>query len=613
MSRATSSARTRRRRRLRSVSTWVASALVTLLPGTAGGSDDGASAVFRDESAAIGLDFVHFNGMSGELYAVEVAGAGAAVFDYDNDGDLDLYLIQGRMLGRGKEVSAALFPPRHPLPLTDRLYRNDLEVSAEGGRRRQRPPGGIQGGDLQFTDVTLTSQLKATGYGMGVATGDFDNDGWVDLYVTNYGPNQLWKNNGDGTFRDVTAASGTGDRRWSVSATFFDFDRDGWLDLYVANYVDFSEATHKICRRETGARDYCGPQSFTPESDRLFRNRGDGTFEDVTSRSGLAKTFGAGLGAVAADFDGDGWLDLYVANDMWPNQLWMNQRAGADGRVTFRDDALLAGAAVDAEGRPQASMGVDAADFDGDGDEDLFMTHLDKQTNTLYVNDGQGFFHDASFASGLGAASWNMTAFGTAFFDYDNDGRLDLLAVNGAVYVIQELARRGDPFPLHQPNQLFRNLGDGDTLRFADVSAEAGEVFALSEVSRGAAFGDLDNDGDTDVVVTNNNGPARVLVNLHGQDRHWIGLRLLGGTAPRDMLGSRVEVRRAGQKPLVRRVASDGSYASANDPRVLVGLGESTAVESVRVLWPNGQAEEWRQVPIDAYTTLVQGKGTPVP
>ncbi len=576
--------------------------------------------IFTDRSAEAGLDFHHFNGMSGRYYFAEVVGAGGALFDIDGDGDLDLYLVQGRMLGPDRDLPKATFPPRHPLPLTDRLYRNDLEVGADGSRR------------LKLTDVTAASGIENTGYGMGVATGDYDNDGRTDLYVTQFGAaNRLWRNQGraaDGivTFRDATAEAGVGEPRWSVPAVFFDFDRDGWLDLYAGNYMDYTLARNKACVGESGLRDYCGPQSYEPLPDRLYRNRGGGadgtvTFEDVSETSGITAEFGATLGLTAADFDGDGWLDLYVANDLSANQLWLNRRDG-----TFANDALLLGCALNRDGQAEASMGVDAADFDADGDLDLFMTHLSRESNTLYVNDGSGVFRDRSISTGLGNPSWAYTGFGTAFLDFDNDGWLDLFVANGAVYVNFELARENDPYPLHQTNQLFRNLGprrpegapstDADSeIRFAEVTAEAGvppegkrNVFALSEVSRGALFGDLDNDGDTDLVVTNNSGPARLLINEVGNRNHWLGLRLIGDRR-RDMLGARVAVHRPNQPVLWRRSRTDGSFASANDPRVLVGLGDGDAVSAVVVHWPDGTVETWTDLPVDAYRVLVQGSG----
>ncbi len=600
ISRTTSSARTR-------VPAWILAVLiVAVLPPAkdAGAQQDGP--LFDDVTAAVGLDFVHWNGMSGELYQPENMGAGAALVDFDNDGDLDLYLVQGNLLGPGKTPADTTFPPRRPPPLRDRLYRNELTVAADGTRT------------LRFRDVTAASRLEATGYGMGVATGDYDNDGWVDLYLTNLGSNQLWRNLGAGedgvvTFADVTAAAGVDDGRWSVPAVFFDYDRDGWLDLYVGNYVSFDYESHRRCISEAGERDYCNPLTHRPQPDRLWRNRGDGTFADVTERSGLGAELGSALGAVAADFDGDGWLDLYVANDQTANRLWLNQRAGGDGRVTFRNDALLAGCAVNRDARPEASMGVDAADYDGDGDPDLFMTHLTRETHTLYVNDGRAVFHDRSRESGLANPSWIFTGFGAAFFDYDNDGRLDVATVNGTVYVQPGRDRERDPYPLDQPNQLFHNLGPGagGVPAFEDVSERAGAAFQTSEVSRGAAFGDVDNDGDVDVVVANNSGPARLLLNRVGQDASWLGLRLVDAAGRRDQLGARVAITLEGGKVLWRRVRTDGSYASASDPRLVVGLGDAKHVAGVRVEWPSGRVEEWSEVSLGTYQTLREGSGRP--
>jgi hypothetical protein len=541
---------------------------------------------FAEVPAEAGLDFVHFNGMSGERYMAEMMGPGGALLDYDSDGDLDILLLQGHMLGDGKTLEDADIPPAGPL--RDRLYRNDLEVAGDAG-------------DLRFTEVTGQSGLDSDGYGMGVCTGDYDNDGDVDLYIANFGANRMYRNDGNGTFTDVTAVSGTDDGRFSVPCAFLDYDRDGWLDLYVGNYVAHRIASNKRCYADPGYLDYCGPKAYDSEPDRLFRNRGNGTFEDVTRRAGLGSTYGAALGAIPADFDGDGWIDLYVANDGAPNQLWLNRGDG-----TFHDDALLGGCAVNRDGAPEASMGVDAADFDNDGDEDLFMSHLSKETNTVYVNDGGGLFEDATVRTGLGAPSFGYTGFGAGWLDFDNDGWLDVLVVNGAVVLIEQQLQRGDPYPLHQRNQLFRNTSRGG---FEDVSALSGRAFERSEVSRGAAFGDVDNDGDTDVLIVNNSGPARLLVNAVGQDRHWIGLHLLtaGG---RDALGAWVGVFTTDGASRWRRARSAGSYGSANDPRVLIGLGDAGDIDRVEIRWPDGNEEVRPGLEVDAYTTVRQGSGS---
>jgi enediyne biosynthesis protein E4 len=485
----------------------------------------------------------------------EIIGSGVALFDYDNDGDLDVFFVQSQ--GRS------------------RLFRNNLSETHA----------------LTFTDVTDASSIVTTGYGMGVATGDIDNDGFIDLYVTSFGRNQLFHNNGDGTFTDVSKRSGTDVAGWSVSATFFDYDRDGWPDLFVGTYLQYSLANNTPCVAPSGAVDYCTPNTYRPQQSRLFHNNRDGTFTDVTARSHIGSEYGPALGVVAADFDGDGWPDLFVANDSQPNQLWINRHDG-----TFANVALAAGVALTADGKAEASMGVDAADIGNTGREDLFIAEQTGEGHNLYINDGQGRFEDRSTGSGLGAASLRYTGFGTAWIDYDNDGRLDLLTVNGAVQTIQALAQAHDPFPLHQAKQLFRNLGPtgpGGAIRFADVSSQAGAAFQHSDVGRGAAFGDIDNDGDTDVVVSNNNGAAQLLINEVGNRRHWLGLRV--------PIGSRVEVIRPGMPTMWRRSRADGSYASANDPRVLVGLGDSTTAPTIRVHRPDGRVSELKDVAIDRY------------
>ena len=544
--------------------------------------------IFTDRAPDTGLDFTHFNGMSGRRYLAEIIGPGGALLDYDADGDLDAYLVQGAPIGEGGEEEAG--SPSGG-PGSDRLFRNHL----------------AERGHLRFSDATAAAGIAAAGYGMGVAAGDFTNDGLPDIYVTNFGANQMLRNNGDGTFADVTRAAAADDRRWSTSAAFVDYDGDGWLDLYVANYVDFSPAAHKSCYSPAGAVDYCGPLTYQPYPDRLLRNRGDGAFEDVSASSRITTAYGGALGVIAADFSGDDLPDIYVANDGTANQLWINQ---GDGR--FEDQALLSGTAFNAQGAPEGSMGIDAGDMDGDGDDDLFMTHLSEETNTLYRNQGGAFFEDDTIRAGLGAPSRGFTGFGAAYLDYDNDGWLDLLVVNGAVRVIEDLVQAGDPLPLHQTNQLFRNRGQG---RFEELSSAAGAVFALSEVSRGAAFGDVDNDGDTDVLVLNNSGPARLLVNNAGRRNAYLGLRLVAGEGQRDQLGARIVCTLDDGRTLWRRVRADGSYCSSNDPRVLFGLGPAGEVRRLEVLWPDGARERWdgSSFELNRYHTLERGSGLPLP
>lgn len=550
----------------------------------AGGTSSSTASVppsgdwFVDRTEASGLDFVHVNGMSGQRYIAEIMGPGVALFDYDNDGDLDVYAVQGQLLTKGEQAPAS----------QDRLFRNDLETGTGGVRT------------VRFTDVTASARLTARSYGMGVAAGDVDNDGWTDLYLTRFGADALLKNNGDGTFTDVFARSGLADPGWTVAASFIDMDRDGWLDLFVSSYVRYSTASDIECAAPSGVRDYCSPQSYTPVPGRLFWNRGRGVFQDVTLNAGVAREYGPALGTMAFDANGDGWPDIYVANDGEENQLWLNRR-----NRTFENSAVLAGVAVNAAGKPEGSMGVDAGDFDNDGDDDLLIANLTGEGSTLYENDGAGIFQDVSSASSLRTKSLPYTGFGTAWFDFDNDGWLDILTVNGAIATIQSLATAGDPFPLHQRKQLFRNLGAS---RFDDVTAAAGAAFAASEVGRGAAFGDIDNDGDPDVVVANNNGRMRVLLNQRGDRSRWLGVRVVDD-ARRDLLGARVGLVLADGSTRWRRIRSDGSYASANDPRVLFGLGESGQPARIRVQWPDGGASEWPFTAVNKWILVQRGVG----
>ena len=566
---------------------------------------------FIDRAGAAGIDFVYFNGMSGQFYFPEMLGGGVGLLDYDNDGDLDIYFAQGQMLGTARPLSDATIAP-HSLPLRGRLYRNDTTTAADGKSV------------LRFTDVTEQSGIDARDYGMGVAAGDFNNDGCVDLYLTNFGPNRLYRNNCDGTFTDVSQSSGVGGSGWSVSAAFVDYDRDGWVDLYVGHYVQYSLDTDKPCTGLAGRRDYCTPAVYTPQTDRLYHNERNGSFKDVTAEALAGAPFGPALGVSVADFNGDGWPDIYVTNDGKENLLWLNQHNGR-----FKSAGPLSGAALSGDGNPEGSMGVDAGDFDNDGDEDLVVTNLPTEGTDLYVNDGSGLFEDRSTALKLGPLSLGNTGFGIAWFDFDNDGWLDLFAANGSIEAQKE--RLAERFPYDELNRLYRNIHGGG---FEDVSAQAGEAFRLSEVSRGAAFGDIDNDGDIDVVVSNIHGPARLLINNVGNRQHWMGVSLtacapaptdIGGAArrlpqtpagaastcdsKRSALGAKVEIIRRAKPTLLRRARADGSYASANDPRVLVGLGESAEAPTVRVTWPTGTVEEWPEMAVDHWTSLTQSTG----
>ena len=551
---------------------------------------------FADVASRSGLVFTHFNGMSGHFYYPEIMAPGVALLDYDNDGDLDVYVTQGQPLGSDPSLAQAAAARG---PLKDRLFRNDLVVNADGTRT------------VHFTDVTEQSGINLQTYGMGVAVGDFNNDGFVDIYRTSLNGAVLLRNNGNGTFTDVSKETGTGDPNgWGVSAVFFDYDRDGWLDLFVGNYLNYSLAGDIQCESVTGRRDYCPPGSYRAQPSHLFHNRGNGTFEDVTGKALVGGAYGPALGVSAADFNNDGWIDLYVANDSQPNQLWINQHNG-----TFKDTAFLAGAAVSGSGQVEASMGVDAGDIDNDGDEDLIVTNWLDQMNVLYVNDGMGNFEDRRAASGLGAPSLAKTGFGAGWFDFDRDGLLDLFVANGSVSTIEAQARANDPFPLKMTPQLYRNTGGG---RFEDISSRAGAVFKIADVGRGVAFGDVDNDGNIDILVANTNGQLRLLVNHTPNQNHWVGLRLVGRVGGvrlqadhvRDMVGARVQIIRDGAPTIWRRARADGSYASSNDPRVLAGLGASAAAPRVKVTWPSGREESFAGVPIDRYTTLTEGSGS---
>jgi len=545
--------------------------------------------LFRDVAEEVGLKFHHFTGATGEFYMPEIMGAGVALFDYDNDRDLDVYLIQGATFDPAQDPRHAKFPPPAGWKPGNRLFRNLLSET----------------GKLQFVDVTEQAGVGHVGYGMGVAVGDYDNDGFQDLYVTNFGRNVLYHNNGDGTFTDVTAKAGVDDPRWSTSAAWVDYDRDGHLDLFVANYLDFTVKGNKHCFAPTGERDYCTPKMYQPVPARLFHNRGDGTFEDVTEAAGIGAAIGPGLGVVCADFNGDGWPDIYVANDGSAAHLWINQRNG-----TFKEESLLAGAAYSVDGLPQAGMGVTAGDFDGDGDEDIFKTNLTNEGANLYVNDGRGNFYDASAEFGLLLPTFPYTGFGTEWFDYDNDGRVDLFIANGAVNRKESLRR--SPYPFGQPNQLFHNEGQGK--KFREMSAIAGPAFATSEVSRGAAFGDIDNDGAIDIVVTNNNGAVRLLLNQSRflNRNHWLLVRLEAVHGNRFGVGAKVEVRQRGRK-LLRRAHADASYLSANDIRVHFGLGEDAKIEEITVHWPSGECEAWNRIQADRIVTIRQGSGRRLP
>ncbi|MBS0264266.1 MAG: CRTAC1 family protein [Planctomycetes bacterium] len=539
---------------------------------------------FHDAAEETGLVFQHDNGMSGALYMPEMMGAGVAVFDYDNDGRLDVFAVQGGALSPTAQTDG------NP-SASHRLFHNELETNPAG-----QPV-------LKFRDTTDAAGLTPGGYGMGAAAADFDGDGWCDLFLPYLGRNRLLRNSGHGTFEDITESAGVGVDGWHTSASWVDYDRDGRLDLFVCRYLEWTFQNHRTCTNAAGAPDYCGPQSYVPARSRLYKNLGAGRFEDVSLASHIASLPGAALGVVTGDFDGDGWPDLLVANDGMPNHLWINQKDG-----TFREEGLTRGCALNAGGVAQANMGVIAADFFNTGRDDLFITHLVGEHATFYRNLGGGQFVDVTTSLGLDAPTRALTGFGTCAIDYDNDGHLDIFAVNGAVKIVESQVRAGIEPPLQQRSLLLHHAA-GPAPRFNEITA--GEALAQQQIGRGLAVADLDNDGAADLLISNNHGPLRLLLNDVGRKEHWIGLRLVAGTTDHrvDALGAIATVEIDGQQPLRRRCAADGSYLSSSDPRVLFGLGPADRVSRVRVRWPDGLTETWTGLEINRYHELVRGSG----
>ncbi len=535
--------------------------------------------LFREAAKEAGLVFRHFADASQQYRLPEIMGSGVALIDFDADGDLDVFFLQGASLQEGADPADSRFPPKTGLGC--RLFENRIAPS----------------GTLAFEDVTERAGIVFSGFAMGAAVGDYDGDGDPDVYVTGTGPNALFRNGGDGTF---TRVEGPQDRRWSTSASFVDYDQDGDLDLFFTNYVDFTVRNNKQCFSPVGARDYCNPTVYNPVPDRLFRNDG-GRFADVSGQAGLGAAFGNGLGVTAADLNNDGRTDLYVANDGTENQLWINQ---GDGR--FENAAMLSGAAVNADGRPEAGMGVIAADFDSDGDDDLLLTHNTLETNTLYQNNGRGLFLDATNRFGLGGDSMPFTGFGLSWADFDHDGRLDVFVANGAVTVMESL--RGQPYPFLQENQFFRGAKGG--FEVLPGAAVWGALEPL--VGRGVATGDIDMDGDLDVVVSNNNGPARLYLNQTDGDR-MVRVKLVANGANPNGIGTQVGLHFADGTSFWRRLHRDGSYLSASEPAVHFGLGQASAIQSVEVRWPHAAREVFPAPPPGATVTLREGTGSSGP
>ncbi|MYK41322.1 MAG: CRTAC1 family protein [Gemmatimonadetes bacterium] len=519
---------------------------------------------FYDATQGAGIDFVHFNGANGQKFVIETVGPGGGFFDYDGDGRLDIYLING---------AAVPGTDYDPAP-QNALYHNR--------------------GDGTFADVTAHAGVGDTGYGMGCAVGDIENDGDLDLYVTNFGANVLYRNEGDGTFADVTVAAQVGDEGWGASAAFADIDRDGLVDLYVGNYHNFSYTNHRVCAEGgSGLQLYCGPEAFDGVTDVLYRNEGDGTFADITTAAGLGSAEGKELGVVFGDVDLDGDPDLYLANDKTLNFLYLN-----DGTGHFADEALLAGVAYNEDGDVEAGMGVDMGDYDNDGDPDLFVTNFQWETNTRYITLGDGTFVDEPFLAGLCKGSIAYLSWGTRFFDVDNDGDRDLFIANGHLESDVEQYENAT-FP--QRNQLFLNVGDG---RFEEY-AEDGGALSLKRVSRGAAFGDYDDDGDIDVLVANVAARPTLMRN-DGASGHWVRLRLEGRDSNRAGIGTRVEVT-SGGRVQTDEVRSGASYLSQSDVQLHFGLGTATGIERVVVYWPSGRVEEYADLGVNQEHLLVEG------
>jgi enediyne biosynthesis protein E4 len=544
-------------------------------PITAGGFVDGAPVVFLDITKAAGLDqFHHHSGTREKTTIIEAPGSGVALLDFDNDGWLDIYLLNGSTVPALKGAEA---PPRAM------LFRNNH--------------------DGTFTNVTAKAGVANERWGFGVAVGDYDNDGWPDIYVANYGKNRLYHNNHDGTFTDVAEKAGVALGGWSTGPTWGDYDRDGLLDLFVPGYVNF-DMDHpprggKSCQFR-GMNVFCGPQGLPGESDHLFHNNGDGTFTDVSVKAGVsdpARLYG--LASVFVDVDDDGWLDLAVANDSVPNYLYRNRRDG-----TFEDIGLASGFALADDGHAQASMGIGVGDYNRDGKVDFYVTSFSDDYNPLYRNEGRGNFSDVAYRSGLGSPTIPFLAWGTGFLDFDNDGFLDIFVANGHVYPTIDQQEWGITYA--QRPQLFRNL---DGVKFQEVPPTTGSGLADVVCARGAAFGDLFNDGHIDVILNNLDSTPALLRNTFKNANHWIAFKLVGGAkSPRDAIGAKVFVTIAGAR-LRAEVYSGGSYGSNSDPRLHFGLGASSTIEKAAVYWPSGRRERFSLPGVDRIVTLVEGQG----
>lgn len=554
---------------------WVAllAAVVTLASGCGRRSRaQGLSPapLFVDVATKLGIDFRHTNGARADLWMIEIGGSGCAFIDYDNDGYVDLLLLDSGPLPGGKGAAH------------NRLYHNE---------RGQR-----------FADVTAGSGLEHTGYAQGVAVGDYDNDGFPDVFITGVGGNRLLHNEGGtGTFRDVTGRAGVGDRdhgaRYATSAAFGDFDGDGNLDLYVCHYCHWSPQTNRVCKNARGEKDYCSPDIYDADPDRLYRNRGDGTFEDVTRKAGLDRVAGRGFAVAWLDYDGDGHEDLYVANDLNPGFLWRNRGDG-----TFEEGAVRAGCAFADSGALLSGMGIGLGDYDNDGREDLFISNFSGRPNTLYRNLGSGRFADTSVAAGVALPHMPFLSFGCEFFDYDADGWKDLVVANGHVQL--RVASTFEGVTYAERKQLFHNERNG---KFHEVIRELGDL-AHATVGRGLAVGDFDNDGRLDVLVNNQNGKAELFHNRVATGNHWVSFKTIGVKSNRDGYHAKVTVTAGGRRQY-SEVRSGSSYASHSDSRVYFGLGSAAVVQQVEIRWPSRTRDLLKDVRADRLYVVKEGAG----
>ena len=521
-------------------------------------------------SAVSGITWSHVAGISSEMYEPETEGPGCAFLDYDNDGWMDIYLVNSG--------PCDFYKPPHLL--RNALYRNNR--------------------DGTFTDVTEKAGVMGNAYGMGVAVGDYDRDGFPDLYVTQYPRSILYHNNGDGTFTDVTAKAGVVSHGWASSAVWFDYDNDGRLDLFVCQFAKWNKSLNRFCGDTlTGERWYCKPDVYEPMQSWLYHNNGDGTFTDVSKETGIAASPSKAWGVVACDINNDGWMDLFVSNDTVANSLFVN-----DGKGRFSDIGLLSGVGYNTFGRARSGMGVDAADYDQDGWMDLCVSNVDHEMYSLYHNNKDETFTDVALSDAIGSTTRLMSGWGLKFFDFDNDGELDLLLCNGHPDITVE--KHTQDVKYREPMLLFRNTGRD----FRNISNSCGPIFSQPIAGRGMALGDFDNDGAVDVLVAVNDGAPILLRNNAGRENHWLGLRLIGRKANIDAIGARITYQ-AGDLKRHRFKVGGGSYLSSHDPRMVIGIGQRTKIDWLEVKWPlpGGETERFTNVPIDRYITIVEGEG----